>query len=157
MLHFGYKTSSGRGGGEEEQGEGGGGGGGLKNLPQFRLLQSRLGPTQEAAVLNPSPRSHVPYPTKYTVTHTNSNFTLAGPAAGSQKRDGKSTTSRGSSSCGREDSLLPTRRGQVHPQSDTTRGFCFPPFPKSLSSVLSSRISPSLARLRSNHHIPPRP
>lgn len=48
---------------------------------------------------------------------------LSWSAAGSQKRDGKSTTSHGSSSCGREDSLLPTQRGQIHPQLDTTRGF----------------------------------
>lgn len=60
---------------------------------------------------------------------------LSGSTAGSEKRVGKSTTSLGLSSCGRLDSLLPTRRRQVHPQSDTTGGleakggvrFCFFP------------------------------
>lgn len=113
MLHFGYKTSRGGGGGGEEQG--GGGGGGLKNLPQFRLLQSRLtGSNSGSRCLNPAiPAPVFPYTTLNTPKHGDSY--LSRSAAGSRKHDGKSTTSHGLSSCGRWDSLLPTRRGQVHP------------------------------------------
>lgn len=120
MLHTVYKTSR---VGEEQGDGGGGGGGGLKNLPQFRLLQSRLDPSQEAAVCaSPAPHcSHVPdYPTEYTVTYTSANFTLARPAPGHKTATVNPQLHSAWARCGRSDSLLPTRRGQVHPQADAT-------------------------------------
>lgn len=91
---------------------------------------------------------------------------LSSSSAGSQNGDSKSTTSLGLSSVrtvglaapdtARTSSSAGRCNRSVREATGGTR-FSSSPLPKSLSSVLSSRISPSLARLRSNHHIPPRP
>lgn len=62
------------------------GGGGLKNLPQFRLLQSRLGPTQEAAEARPNPHTHSPTPGEGG-GQEHSYFTSALPLPGEGARD----------------------------------------------------------------------
>lgn len=86
---------------------------------------------------------------------------LSWSTAGSEKRVGKSTTSHGLSSCGRLVSLLPTRRRQVHPQSDTTGGleanegvrFCFVPFPEItlVGSFLSDIPLPGSFEIKPSH------
>lgn len=120
MLHFGYKTSrGGGGGGGEEQG----GGGGLKNLPQFRLLQSRLAGSKLRKPPLSEPPPHVPKNKHPKTLKTQSLPRLVLRRVGTKNATVKSTTSQGLSYCGRWDSLLlpllllPTRRGQVHPHT----------------------------------------
>lgn len=133
------------------------GGGGLKNLPQFRLLQFRLGPTAEA---RPNPHTHT---AQHRWTGRGRNIhtlpRLFRCRARGKKRHGISTTFPGPSSRGAEaeDKFI---RSQTRPELLRPCGAA--PGPRSLPSLhfrrfFSSRISTSLARLRSNHHIPTSP
>lgn len=136
------------------------GGGGLKNLPQFRLLQSRLGPTQEAADrARPNPHTHNPTPGEGGDRNIHTLPRLFRCRARGKKRHGISTTFPGPSSCGAEaeDKFI---RSQTRPELRRPCGAA--PGPRSLPLLhfrrfFSSRISTSLARLRSNHHIPTSP
>lgn len=115
------------------------GGGGLKNLPQFRLLQSRPGPTQEAADrARPNPHTHNPTPGEGG-GQEHSYFTSALPLPGEGQE-----TPRYIHNFPRSELMRGWSRGQVHPQSDTTgapealRSCAWSPLPSftSLSSVL---------------------
>lgn len=157
MLHFGKKRAEEEDNEEEEEEEG------WKTCRSLDFCSpDSLGLTQEAAVF----AFRLMFSRQF---NTNSNIeTLPQLVAGSGKRDGKSTTPHGFTSCGRSDSLLPTRGGQVHPHilsyeqrvgndREGEYGFWFPP--ASENTFLGPFLSdiPSLARWRSNHHIPARP
>ncbi len=91
----------------------------VENLPQFRLLQSR--PVQLRKPLSELPKAASMFTLKYREMWRFKVY-LSWSTAGSEKRDGKSTTSHGLTSCGRCDSLpLATRRAQVHPHRCSRR------------------------------------
>lgn len=109
-----------------------------RRVEKLAAVQTSAVPTESNSgnrCLNP--QSPFPCSLSDQIAH-NLKLYLSWSKGGSEKRVGKSTTSHGLSSCGRLDSLLPTRRRQVHPQSDTTGGleanegvrFCFVPFPE---------------------------
>lgn len=125
----------------------------MKNLPQFRLLQSRLGPTQEAA---DRARLFGSPPPAHTTQHRggkqeNSNFTSALPLpAEGKKRRGISTTFP--AHAGRQDSLKP-RTSSSAPEA--LRSCARSPLPSftSLSSVLflSDIHLPGLFQIKPSH------